>query len=129
MLAEETPQLGSPALLLLIVTFGTLNVCLGFGLAMYFDYGPPGLDGIYQSLGPMPPASADAPLAAALGEPYVPFDTAPPQAVQPESPALSADASLGPPAVALPEEEVLGDVRALTAAAQSVMQSAAQQAQ
>lgn len=114
-------------MLLLIVTIGTLNVCLGFGLAMYYGYGPPGLDGIFQSLGPMPAASPDAPLAAALGEPYIPLDTAPVEMAPPESPGNGAAA--GTPVVALAEEEVLGDVRALAAAAQSVMQSAAQEAQ
>ncbi len=115
-------------MLLLIVTIGTLNVCLGFGLAMYYGYGPPGLDGIFQSLGPMPAASPDAPIAAALGEPYVPFDTASAEAAPPELPAPGADAAPVPPAGLLTEEEGLGDVCALAAAAQTALLSSAEQA-
>ena len=61
--------LGPTALILLIVTIGLLNICLGFGLAMYFDYGPPGLDGIFEALGPMPPAasSTESLISTALG--------------------------------------------------------------
>ncbi len=61
-------------MLLLIVTIGMLNVGLGFGLAMYFGYGPPGLEGILQAVGPMPPATRDAAtvVAAELGAPYAP---------------------------------------------------------
>ena len=125
----ETPHCGPPALLLLIVTIGTLNVCLGFGLAMYYGYGPPGLDGIFQSLGPMPAASPDAPFAAALGEPYVPFDAAAAETAPTELPAPGADVATGLPAGALTEEEVLGDVRALEAAAQAALLSGAEQSQ
>ncbi len=124
--------MGWIALLLLIVTIGTLNVCLGFGLAMYYGYGPPGLDGIFQSLGPMPPATPDAPLTATgLGELYVPTAAAADSHAQPAEdgrengtvppPAAGIAASLadGP----LDEEAVLNDVRQITAAAQSVLSS------
>jgi hypothetical protein len=116
-------------LLLLIVTIGTLNVFLGFGLAMHYGYGPPGLNGILQSLGPMPAASPNAPIVVALGEPYIPFDAAPAETAPAELPASGADAATAPPADALTEEEVLDDVRALAAAAQTVLQSAAENAQ
>ena len=81
------------ALILLIVTIGLLNVCLGFGLAMFFGYGPPGLSGVFEAMGPMPPAS---PLASSrLGSPY-----------DPET---------------LAEESLLGDVRDMASDAETAM--------
>ncbi len=129
-LPEKLRTRGAPTLLLLIVTIGTLNVFLGFGLAMYFGYGPPGLDGIFQSLGPIPPAAAThcagAPAAlqsrVALGEPYIlPFEPATAETAPPVFSGLSND-------VAQPlvdEETVLSDVRELTAAAQATFVSGA----
>jgi hypothetical protein len=123
-------------LLLLIVTIGTLNVCLGFGLAMYYGYGPPGLDGIFQSLGPMPPATPDAPLAASrLGELYVPTPDAAESRGQPAENDRENGSVIVPPAAIgaaadgpLDEEAVLDDVRQLTAAAQTAMAAGAAQA-
>ena len=123
-------------MLVLIVIIGTLNVFLGFGLAMYYGYGPPGLDGIFQSLGPMPPAMPDAPLAAAeLGELYIPASVAAEARGQPadggpgDGPAILSIASVASAASEPPldEEAVLNDVRQMTAAAQSAMAAGAAQ--
>jgi hypothetical protein len=99
-------------LILLLVAFGLVNICLGFGLAIYFEVGPPGLDGIFEALGPMPPGAASPqPLVSGgLGAPYDPFATAEP----------SADSPAG-----IAEEQVLGDVRELADSAQTALAGAA----
>ncbi len=128
---EKSHPFGSTALILLIVTIGMLNICLGFGLAMYYDYGPPGLDGIFESLGPMPPA-AESLIPTALGAPYDPsVAPAAPESTAARSENLPIDNTIAPPsetppAESLPpdllaEEKVLGDVRNLAATAQTVM--------
>jgi hypothetical protein len=86
------------ALLLLFLVIGLLNVAIGFALAMYLGFAPPGFDGVMQSLGPMPPATPDV---SAAGK-------------------TSGETS--------PEDAVLGDVRALAADAQSAMAPGAMQA-
>jgi hypothetical protein len=107
--------------LVLIVIIGILNVCLGFGLAMYLGYGPPGMDGILQALGPMPAAAANAaPLTAGLGALYIPGS----DEEVPQSPVNSV-AAQPEPADSPSEESVLGDVEVLTAAARSAMSTAA----
>ena len=60
-------------MILLLVTIGMLNVGLGFGLAIYFGYGPPGPGGIFESLGPMPPANAVLSSNTAVRITNVPF--------------------------------------------------------
>jgi hypothetical protein len=114
--------------LVLIVTIGILNVCIGFGMAMYFGYGPPGLDGIHQALAPMPSVTPDAssPVAAGLGALYIPGgDDA---AGQSNAMPAAAAAQIGP-GDSLSEEGVFGDVRELTAVARTAMPTAALQAQ
>ena len=106
-------------MLLLIVAIGTLNVCLGAGLAMYYGYGPPGLDGILQALGPMPPATPDAAPAVAGGLGATDIPSAIDEVPQ--------SASNGGPAASLSEEGVLNDVRDLNAAAESALASGAAQ--
>lgn len=93
-------------MILLLVTIGLLNIGLGFGLAMYYGYGPPGLDGIFEALGPMPPSSPPAQLVGGLGTPYDPFVATPSEAG---------------PSASLAEEEVLGEIRDLAGAAQNAM--------
>jgi hypothetical protein len=113
--------------LLLLVTIGMLNVCLGFGLAMYNGYGPPGLDGIFQAVGPMPPTTPDAvlPGSGELGAPYVPAPEVPPVPQPIATPvAVAEEATVGP----LAEEGVLSDVREMSAAAQTAMLPDAAQA-
>ena len=128
---EQPHLLGLTALILLIVTIGLLNICLGFGLAMYYDYGPPGLDGIFEALGPMPPAapSVESLIPAGLGAPYDPSvaPAAPESIAEPSAnPPVDNTADLpaeSPPSDALAEEEVLGAVRNLAATAQTAMVS------
>jgi hypothetical protein len=101
-------------LLLLIVVIGLVNVCLGFGLAMYFGYGPPGLQGIFDSLGPMPaPATDSLPASAGLGAPCVPL------ASPSSSPAVASSQAM--PSDDQAEENVLGEVQELATTAQSAM--------
>jgi hypothetical protein len=94
-------------LILLIVTIGLLNICLGFGLAMYFGFGPPGLDGIFEAMATMPPAAPtnSGPTATELGAPYDPF----------------AAQAVDEPSARLAEERVLGDVRDLADTAQTAV--------
>lgn len=103
-----------------------LNVCLGFGLAMYFGYGPPGLDGILQALGPMPAATSDAasPAAVGLGALYIPGED---DAGGSSAANQTAAAEDNEPSESLSEEGVLSDVRELTEAAQTAMTAAAAQ--
>ncbi|MGO9114569.1 MAG: hypothetical protein ACLP9L_35585 [Thermoguttaceae bacterium] len=108
-------------MIVLIVTIGLLNVCLGFGLAMYFGYGPPGVDGIFEALGPMPPVgpSAELLVSSSIGAPYDPL-------ASPESPAgiganLPAGNTIAPRSEPLAEEKVLGDIRDLTTTTQATM--------
>ena len=107
-------------MLLLIVTIGMLNVCLGFGLAMYYGYGPPGLDGIFQSLGPLPRATPNAALfgSGELGAPYVPLpaETIPQSAANP----VAAAANVAP-AEPLAEEGLLDAVREMATAAETTL--------
>jgi hypothetical protein len=114
-------------LLVLIVTIGILNVCLGFGLAIYFGYGPPGLDGIFQALGPMPPVVADAssPVAGRIGAIYIPGG----DDASEQSNAMPGGAGPIGPGDSLSEEGVLGNVRELAATAQTAMATAVVQAQ
>jgi hypothetical protein len=90
------------ALIALITITGLMNVCLGFALAMYLGYGPPGLRAIWQSLGEMPRPAADDP-APEQSEP-----------VDAESPPDSTV-----------EEEVLVEVEQISAVAESAIESAA----
>ncbi len=105
-------------MILLIVTIGLLDICLGFGLAMYYGYGPPGLAGIVESLGPMPPAArnAQSPTSGELGAPYNPF---PPASPLPSPANLPTDGTAAETSEALAEEAVLGDVRDLASTAQA----------
>jgi hypothetical protein len=114
--------MGAPVLLILIVTIGMLNVCLGFGLAMYLGYGPPGLNGIFQALGPMPTVVPDVsqPAAPGLGALYIPGTD---EAVQ-QSATTPAAVGQTDGAGSHSEDDVLGDVQALTAAARSAMTTA-----
>ncbi len=109
-------------MIFLLVTIGLLNIGLGFGLAMYYGLGPPGLDGIFQALGPMPPRepSAQSLPSGGLGAPYDPFP-APESSIQPG--ASLATSSAMPPPEPLAEEELLGDVRDLAGTAQTAMLS------
>lgn len=111
----------------LIVTIGLLNICLGFGLAMYFGYGPPGLDGIFEAIGPMPPVAADSKVEPGMELTAMSNHAYPPtmQARRPMVPGESMPSANGgmPPAELLAEEKVLGDVRDLTATAQTAMLS------
>ena len=61
-------------MIFLIVTLGLLNIGLGFGLAMYYGFGPPGLDGLFEALGPMPsaPPNTESFISGKLGAPYDP---------------------------------------------------------
>jgi len=116
--------------ILLLVTIGLLNICLGFGLAMHYGFGPPGLDGIFQAFGPMPPpapscqspaASGGYPLVGAglggLGAPHDPFAT--PQSTMQPGASPAANREIAPPPGALAEEELLGEVRDLAGTAQT----------
>ena len=94
-------------MILLIVTIGLLNICLGFGLSMYYGYGPPGLDGIFEALGAMPPA-VPVPLAGSFVTAY--------------DPMVAVPANMSPAAPSA-EEQVLGAVRDLAGTAQSAMLS------
>lgn len=110
-------------MILLLVTIGLLNIGLGFGLAMYYGLGPPGLDGIFEALGPMPPVIPSVPPHDSSG-----MERSPDPAVAPDSTAepatnLPADNSIARPGDALPEEDVLGDVQDLAATAQTAMES------
>jgi hypothetical protein len=93
-------------LILLLVAFGMINICLGFGLAMYYGLGPPGLDGIFEAIGPMPPGApggqslVSGVLDAADGS----------FAAAPSSESATLD-----------EEQVLGDVRDLSDTAQTAL--------
>ncbi len=111
-------------MILLIVTIGLLNICLGFGLAIYYSYGPPGLDGIFEALGPMPPpgSSAESLGSSKAGAPYEPLP-APVEAESTAEPGANPPASdiLAPPLEPLAEEEVLGDVCDLAATAQTAL--------
>jgi hypothetical protein len=99
-----------------MVAFGLLNVCLGFGLAMYLGHAPPDLQGIFDSLGPMPAVTLGvAPNSVELGAPYVP-----PQ--DPETPPSAAGESAAQPFDPT-EENVLGEVQELATAAQGVLVS------
>jgi hypothetical protein len=101
---------GSAGVILLLVTIGVLNVGLGFGLAMYYGYGPPGLSGILESLGSMPPATQVlSSAAAAIGAPVATL-VVPPVTRSPIAPQES-----------LAEEAVLGEVRDMATAAQSAI--------
>jgi len=108
-----------------------LNVGLGFGLAMYYGYGPPGLEGILQAVGPMPPAAPDAAtVAAKLGEPYAPAispnvsETAL-QSAASLSAAVTGDV-LAEPSI---EDRILGGVREMATNVQTAMVSDAAQPQ
>ena len=108
-------------MLLLVVTIGLLNICLGLGLAMYYDFGPPGLDGIFEALGPMPPAgpSASPLVSVPLGAPYDPSLTSEAAADSSRPPPLESE--MGSPLDTLAEEGLLGEVHDLSATAQSSM--------
>ncbi len=125
-LRKKLRTLGQPTVLALIVTIGILNVCLGFGLAMYFGYGPPGLDGILQAIGPMPPQRPlrASPTPVGLGALYIPGGD---NAMQQSAANLAAQEGIEP-AESLSEEGVLSDVRELTAAAQTATASDTAQA-
>ncbi len=82
---------------------------------MYYGLGPPGLDGIFEALGPMPPVIPSVPPHDSTG-----MERSPDPAVAPDSTAepatnLPADNSIARPGDALPEEDVLGDVQDLAA--------------
>ena len=121
--AKKLHPRGQTAVILLIVTIGLLNICLGFGLAMYYGFGPPGLDGIFQAIGPMPRPAPDAKALAygGIGAPYDPL-ASPQSPVQPAA-NLPASSAVVPPSEPLAEEEVLGDVRDLASTAQTAMAS------
>jgi len=83
---------------------------------MYYGYGPPGLDEIFEAIGPMPPG---VPIAQSLvsdgiaaSEPTVGLSTNPP-----------VSSTMDPAAEPLAEETVLGEVRDLTTTAQSALVS------
>ena len=102
-------------MIVLIVAIGLLNIGLGFGLAVYYGYGPPGLDGIFEALGPMPPTAADSPPffadGAGVKDAAVVMETDQPAAVE----------TIAPTSEEAVEEEVLDDVRDLAATAQTAM--------
>jgi hypothetical protein len=54
----------------LIIAVGLLNVCLGFAVAFYLGYGPPGLREAWDALaaGPREP-HAETPTAPLVGQP------------------------------------------------------------
>jgi len=109
-------------LTLLIVTIGLLNIGLGFGLAIYYGFGPPGLDEILEALGPMPPA---APNAQSLVSDE--FDSPHDLIASPVAAESNAELAANPPASSainpLAEEMVLGEVRDLAATAQTALVS------
>jgi hypothetical protein len=113
--------------LAVIVIIGMLNICLGFGLAMYCGYGPPGLNGIFQALGPMPPEKSDIgpPIAS---DPQTPAIAVASEAVPPPPLSASSDAASAPPDGPPAEESVLSEVQELTAAAQTAIASVTAQA-
>jgi hypothetical protein len=56
-------------LLLIIVAAGALNVCLGFAVAWYLGYGPPGLREAWEALAPIPrKPQTPSPAASPAGE-------------------------------------------------------------
>jgi hypothetical protein len=56
-------------LLLIIVAVGVLNVCLGFAVAWYLGYGPPGLREAWEALAPIPrKLETPSPAASPAGE-------------------------------------------------------------
>jgi len=134
-----------------------LNLCLGFGLAIYCGYGPPGWEGIFQALRPMPPNKPDGKGTQSVPDPV--FASPPPAslpspsgepgpggrhevarariATVPDPAAAEADPPTGStvteaantqPAGPLAEDSVLSEVRELAAAAQTALTSAAAQA-
>jgi hypothetical protein len=110
-------------LILLIVAIGLLNVCLGFGLAMYYGFGPPDWRGIFEAFGPVPPKmptapSAQSPGAGGLGAPCNPAATEP--TVQ-SSTNLPAGGTIAPPGELLAEEKVLDDVHDLATSARTAL--------
>ncbi len=108
-------------LILLIVTIGFLNLCLGFGLAMHFGYGPPGLDGIFEALGPMPPASNGLQVPPPTDRQAVGNPASPSPILRMVPAEINQPTGGGNPrAGLLAEEKVLGDVCDLTATAQAV---------
>jgi len=122
-------------LILLLVAIGMLNVCLGFGLAMYYGYGPPGINGIFQALGPMPaemPTTwpiASSELATPSDPPASPaeMETAPHDSPEPVvvAPDAAPHAMTDQP---LAEEGVLSEVRDMAAAAETALASGEPQA-
>ena len=115
-------SLWDATLILLIVTIGMLNVGLGFGLAMYFGYGPPGLDGIFQALGPMPSTTSGECVRlfpGQLGVPYVPGPLRKSSQARPRLPRRTNR---------LAEDGVLSDIRDMAAAAQGSLTTNAAQA-
>jgi hypothetical protein len=119
-------------LILLIVTIGLLNICLGFGLAMYFGYGPPGLDGIFEAFGPMPPVAAKSnpgpgtePQAISSHAYPLGRESMPPvgESTSPTSGGMPPSDDGMPPAELLAEEKVLGEVCEMAATAQTAVVS------
>lgn len=103
-------------MILLIVTIGLVNVCMGLGLAIYFGYGPPTVDAILQSLERMPkaPLSIEMVLPGSnLGAPYDPF----------ASDALAIASTDSTPSAS--EETVLADIQELAGSVQSPVTSSA----
>ncbi len=101
---------------LLIVIIGLLNIGLGFGLAMYYGYGPPGLEEIFEAIGPMPPGVPSAQSLVSGG-------IVASESTVRLSANLPASSTIDPPAESLAEETVLGEVRDLATTAQSALVS------
>jgi len=103
-------------LTLLIVIIGLLNIGLGFGLAIYYGYGPAGLNEIFEALGPMPPGVPNA-------QSLVSCEIVASKSTVGLSANLPVGSTIDPPSEPLAEEAVLGEVRDLATTAQSALVS------
>ena len=92
-------------MIVLIVVIGLLNVGLGFALAVFYGYALPGLNGLIESIGPMP-STVSSPTSVVSSQHQKAYD-------------ISGGAE--PTSDSLAEEKVLGDVRDLTAAARTAV--------
>jgi len=83
---------------------------------MYYGYGPPGLDEIFEAIGPMPPGATSV-------QSLVSDEIVASESTVGLSANLPASSTTDPPPEPLTEETVLGEVRDLATAAQSALVS------
>ena len=56
-------------MVLIVLTTGLLNLCVGFGLGMYLGYGPPGLMEVWDAISAELPQPWEGPALDALLKP------------------------------------------------------------